>query len=131
MQLDPIVAAAGIGLKVHDTIASTNTEACQLARAGERAALWITAKQQTAGRGRRGNTWISEPGNLYASLLLPDVPPGRAGDLAFVAALAVHDAVGELAPDMAFRLTLKWPNDVQIGNSKFAGILIERRIPGR
>src|SRR6187401_2216053 len=125
MQLDPIVADAGVRLIAHDTIGSTNTEACRLARAGERNPLWITARQQTAGRGRRGNVWISEPGNLYASLLLPDVPPGRAGELAFVAALAVYDAVSELAPDMAFRLTLKWPNDVQVGNAKLAGILIE------
>ena len=125
MQLDPIVAAAGVRLIAHDTIDSTNTEACSLARAGERNPVWITAKQQTAGRGRRGNVWISEPGNLYASLLLPDVPPGRAGELAFVAALAVYDAVGELAPNMASRLALKWPNDVQVGNAKFAGILIE------
>jgi BirA family transcriptional regulator, biotin operon repressor / biotin---[acetyl-CoA-carboxylase] ligase len=125
MQLDPIVAAAGVRLIAHDTIGSTNTEACRLARAGERNPVWITAKQQTAGRGRRGNVWISEPGNLYASLLLPDVPPGRAGELAFVAALAVYDAVGELMPNMASRLALKWPNDVQVGNAKFAGILIE------
>jgi BirA family transcriptional regulator, biotin operon repressor / biotin---[acetyl-CoA-carboxylase] ligase len=125
MQLDPTVAAAGVTLIAHDTIGSTNTEACRLARVGERGPLWITAKQQTAGRGRRGNVWISEPGNLYASLLLPDVSPGRAGELAFVAALAVHDAVGALAPNMAFRLSLKWPNDVQVGNAKFAGILIE------
>ena len=96
-----------------------------MARAGERGPLWIIAREQTAGRGRRGNSWISEPGNLYASLLLPDVPAGRAGDLAFVAALAVHDAVGDLAQNMAARLTLKWPNDVQVENAKFAGILIE------
>jgi BirA family transcriptional regulator, biotin operon repressor / biotin---[acetyl-CoA-carboxylase] ligase len=125
MQLDPIVAAAGVTLIAHDTIGSTSTEACSLARAGARNPGWITAKQQTAGRGRRGNVWISEPGNLYASLLLPDVPPGRAGELAFVAALAVYDAVGELAPNGASRLALKWPNDLQVGNAKVAGILIE------
>jgi BirA family transcriptional regulator, biotin operon repressor / biotin---[acetyl-CoA-carboxylase] ligase len=125
MQLDPIVSAAGVKLIVHDTIGSTNTEACDLARAGERTPLWITAKQQTAGRGRRGNTWVSEPGNLYTSFLLPDVPLGRAGDLAFVAALAIYDAVGELSPNLAFRLALKWPNDVLFGHTKFAGILIE------
>src|SRR5687767_15682730 len=113
MQLDPSAAAAGFQLIIHDTIGSTNTEAYALARAGERGPLWIIAREQTAGRGRRGNSWISEPGNLYASLLLPDVPPGRAGDLTFVAGLAVHDAVGELAPNMVFHLTLKWPNDVQ------------------
>jgi BirA family transcriptional regulator, biotin operon repressor / biotin---[acetyl-CoA-carboxylase] ligase len=125
MQLDPTVAAAGVRLIAHDTVGSTNTEAARLARAGERNPLWVTAKQQTAGRGRRGNIWISEPGNLYASLLLPEAPPGRAGELAFVAALAVYDAVGELAPTVASRLALKWPNDVQVGNAKFAGILIE------
>ena len=125
MQLDPSVAAAGFRLIIHDSIGSTNSEACALARAGERSPLWIIAREQTAGRGRRGNSWISEPGNLYASLMLPDVPPGRAGDLAFVAALAVHDAVGELARNTPFRLTLKWPNDVQVRNAKFAGILIE------
>jgi BirA family transcriptional regulator, biotin operon repressor / biotin---[acetyl-CoA-carboxylase] ligase len=129
MQLDPSVTAAGFRLITHDTIGSTNTEACTLARAGERGLFWIIAKAQTAGRGRRGNSWISEPGNLYASLLLADVPPGRAGELAFVAALAVHDAVSELAPDMAYRLALKWPNDVQLGNAKFAGILIEAENP--
>jgi BirA family biotin operon repressor/biotin-[acetyl-CoA-carboxylase] ligase len=125
MQLDPIVADAGVRLIAHDTIGSTNTEACRLARSGERAPLWITAKQQTAGRGRRGNVWISEPGNLYASLLLPDVPAGRAGDLAFVAGLGVYDAIAELASPIASRLALKWPNDVLLGGAKLAGILIE------
>jgi BirA family biotin operon repressor/biotin-[acetyl-CoA-carboxylase] ligase len=125
MQLDPSVAAAGFRLIIHETIASTNTEVCALARAGERGPLWVIAKEQTAGRGRRGNSWISEPGNLYASLLLPDVPPSRAGDLTFVAALAVYDSVAELAPNMAVPLALKWPNDVQLGNAKVAGILIE------
>ena len=125
MQLDPSVAAAGFRLIIHDSIGSTNSEACALARAGERGPLWIIAREQTAGRGRRGNSWISEHGNLYARLLLADVPPGRAGDLAFVAGLAVHDAVGELARNTRFRLTLKWPNDVQLGNAKFADLLIE------
>ena len=125
MQLDPIVAAAGIKLIAHETIGSTNTEACRLARAGERSPLWVTAQRQTAGRGRRGNAWISEPGNLFASLLLVGIPPGRAGELAFVAGLGVYDAIAELAPRIASRLALKWPNDVLLGGAKLAGILIE------
>jgi BirA family biotin operon repressor/biotin-[acetyl-CoA-carboxylase] ligase len=125
MRLDPIVAAAGVKLTAHDSIGSTSTEACALARGGERVPHWITAGQQTAGRGRRGNVWISEPGNLYASLLLPGVPRGRAGDLAFVSGVAVYDALVELAPPLASRLTLKWPNDVLLGTAKLAGILIE------
>jgi BirA family transcriptional regulator, biotin operon repressor / biotin---[acetyl-CoA-carboxylase] ligase len=125
MLLDPKVAAAGVRLIACDTINSTNTEACALGRAGEHSPLWITAKRQTAGRGRRGNVWISEPGNLYASLLLPSVPVGRAGELAFVAGLGVYDAVAELAPPIASRLALKWPNDVLLGGAKLAGVLIE------
>jgi BirA family biotin operon repressor/biotin-[acetyl-CoA-carboxylase] ligase len=125
MQLDPTAVAAGFRLLAHDSIGSTNTEACVLAHAGERAPLWITARKQSAGRGRRGNVWISEPGNLYASLLLPGMPAGRAGDLAFVAGLAVFDTVAALAPSVASRLTLKWPNDVLLGGAKLAGILIE------
>src|SRR5262249_18029294 len=78
MQLAPTAAAAGGRRITHDTIGSTNEEALRLARAGERAPLWVTARQQTAGRGRRGRTWVSEPGNLYASLLLADPsPPDR------------------------------------------------------
>jgi len=115
---------AGIRLIAHDTLGSTNAEALALARAGERGPLWVAAARQTAGRGRRGNVWTSEPGNLYASLLLTDtVPAGRAPELCFVAALALHDAVSALAP--ALKLQLKWPNDLLIDAAKFAGILIE------
>jgi BirA family biotin operon repressor/biotin-[acetyl-CoA-carboxylase] ligase len=116
--------ATGVRLIAYDTLGSTNAEALALARAGEHGPLWLTARQQSAGRGRRGNTWTSEPGNLFASLLLTDaVPAGRAPELCFVAALALHDAVSSLAPGL--RMQLKWPNDLLINGAKFAGILIE------
>jgi BirA family transcriptional regulator, biotin operon repressor / biotin---[acetyl-CoA-carboxylase] ligase len=109
-----------------DTVGSTNEEALILARAGERGPLWIMARAQSAGRGRRGRSWTSPPGNLYASLLLTDPsPPERAPELSFVASLAVHDAVGAAAPALLGELALKWPNDLLIGDRKFAGILIE------
>ena len=97
------------------------------ARAGERGPLWITAARQTAGRGRRGRAWMSEPGNLYASLLLTDpAPPAHLPELCFVAALAMHDAVAELRRRGWRRgSTLKWPNDLLLDGAKFAGILIE------
>jgi BirA family biotin operon repressor/biotin-[acetyl-CoA-carboxylase] ligase len=126
MALDPQAIAAGVRRIAHDSIGSTNSEAKTLALAGERGPLWITAERQTAGRGRRGNVWVSEPGNLYASLLLADAAPAQQrAQLSFVAALAVHDAVADLAPELGARLAVKWPNDLLVDGKKFAGILIE------
>jgi BirA family transcriptional regulator, biotin operon repressor / biotin---[acetyl-CoA-carboxylase] ligase len=126
MQLDPRAIAAGVRLSAHDAIDSTNAEALRMRRQGERGPIWITAQQQSAGRGRRGRSWASLPGNLHASLLLTD--PGPAENwpqLSFVAALAAHDAVVEVAPAIKPKLALKWPNDLLLSGAKFGGILIE------
>jgi BirA family biotin operon repressor/biotin-[acetyl-CoA-carboxylase] ligase len=124
MRLDP--AAVGFRLAAHDTLPSTNTEALALARRGESDPLWVTARQQTAGRGRRGNAWISTPGNLYATLLLCDpAAPENAAELSFVAALAVFDAIVDCAAPLREKLALKWPNDILCEGAKLAGILIE------
>jgi BirA family biotin operon repressor/biotin-[acetyl-CoA-carboxylase] ligase len=117
---------AGVRHKSYDTLGSTNAEALALARAGERGPLWITAKTQTAGRGRRGSAWVSAPGNLFATLLLTEPSTQAvAPQLSFVAALALHDAVSECAPQIASKLNVKWPNDLLLGGKKCAGILIE------
>jgi BirA family biotin operon repressor/biotin-[acetyl-CoA-carboxylase] ligase len=125
MHLDPD-ADAGARLITFDTLGSTNAEALSRARAGEQGPLWIVAERQTAGRGRRGNAWASEPGNLFASLLLTEgLPAAHLPELCFVVALAVRDAVGEAAPHLEPRLKLKWPNDLLLDGAKFVGILIE------
>jgi len=113
-------------------IGSTNEEAAARARQGERGPLWITAEAQTAGRGRLGRSWNSPPGNLYASLLMSDPAPfDRAPELAFVAALAVRDAIVAEAPALAPRLGFKWPNDLLLEGEKCAGILLEGAVsPG-
>ena len=123
---------AGVRHIAYDALGSTNAEALVRARAGDRGPVWISAVSQSGGRGRRGSAWTSEPGNLYASLLLIDpAPPAQAPQLSFVAALAVHDAVAETAPQLGPRLALKWPNDLLIGGAKLAGILIEGdSVPG-
>jgi BirA family biotin operon repressor/biotin-[acetyl-CoA-carboxylase] ligase len=126
MRLDPRASAAGVRLESHELLASTNTEALTLARASERGPLWVTADRQSAGRGRRGRIWTSEAGNLFASLLLTD--PSSAEhwhELSFVAALAIHDAVAEVAPALRPQLAIKWPNDLLFNGAKFAGILTE------
>src|SRR3974390_3115925 len=121
-----LLGASGVALIACDIVGSTNEEALRRARAGEAGPLWITARTQTAGRGRRGRAWVSEPGNLFATLLLTDpAPPESTPQLSFVAALAVPDALVALAPALAARLALKWPNDVLCDGAKVAGILIE------
>jgi BirA family transcriptional regulator, biotin operon repressor / biotin---[acetyl-CoA-carboxylase] ligase len=120
----PSVQAETVRHIALDRVGSTNDEALARARAGDRGPFWVTARAQAAGRGRRGRSWVSEPGNLYATLLLTDpCPPAQAPQLSFVAALAVHDAVLALAPGC--RPLLKWPNDVLLGGRKLAGILVE------
>ena len=126
MRLSSAAVAAGHRLSAHDTLASTNAQALTLARGGEHGPLWVVAHEQTAGRGRRGNAWVSPPGNLYATLLLIDPAPAEcAPQLSFVAVLALHDAIAACAPALEKALALKWPNDLLCGSAKLAGILIE------
>jgi BirA family biotin operon repressor/biotin-[acetyl-CoA-carboxylase] ligase len=120
---------AGYGLREFDTIDSTNEEARRMAQAGERGPLWITAGEQTAGRGRRGRVWVSPRGNLSATLLIsPGRPASDCAQLSFVAALAASDAVSAFAPDADIRV--KWPNDVLANGRKIAGILLESASSG-
>jgi BirA family biotin operon repressor/biotin-[acetyl-CoA-carboxylase] ligase len=117
---------AGVRHVNYETLGSTNAEALARARAGERGPLWITAKSQSAGRGRRGNAWASAPGNLYATLLLNEPSqPELAPQLSFVAGLALYDALLCFGPALFVMMFLKWPNDLLIGASKIAGILME------
>ncbi|MBX7247668.1 MAG: biotin--[acetyl-CoA-carboxylase] ligase [Caulobacteraceae bacterium] len=107
-----------------DQIDSTNAEARRRAEAGEAGPLWITAGRQTAGRGRRGRAWSTEPGNLAATLLTAvRRPPAEAAQTAFVAALAIVDLCDAFAPSSL--VSIKWPNDVLIAGAKVAGVLIE------
>lgn len=103
---------------------STNAEARRRARAGERGPVWLMARRQTSGVGRRGRTWDGGEGNLTATLLLTlDKPPTEVAQLAFVAGLAAWTAIAAFVP--AGIVTLKWPNDVLIGGRKACGTLIE------
>ena len=109
------------------SVASTNEEAMQRAKSGRTGPLWIAADEQTGGRGRSGRGWVSEPGNLYNSLLLTiDRPPMVLAQLALVAGVAVHDTISQLAPALAPKL--KWPNDVLVDGAKICGILIESQL---
>lgn len=112
-----------------DALDSTNAEARRRAEAGWTDPVWIAARRQTAGRGRRGREWESPTGNLYATLLtLTDKPPAEAAQVSFVAALAVNEFVDGWmihAGDFETRSRVKWPNDVLIDGRKVSGILVE------
>ena len=69
---------------------------------------------------------MSEPGNLYATILFTiAAPASAASQVSFPAALAVHEAVSSVLPRGEADLAIKWPNDVLLGGAKFAGILAE------
>ena len=115
---------APAAISVHDELDSTNAEARRRAQAGGLGPVWIMARRQTAGQGRRGRAWSTGAGDLAATLLTAsERPAAEATGVAFVAALAVADLAETFAPGA--RVTLKWPNDVLVEGRKLAGILVE------
>lgn len=105
-------------------IGSTNAAAMESAAAGEPEGTVFFAEQQTAGRGRGGNSWESAASDgIYCSVVLrPQLAPSDALLLSLIAGIAVAEAVEQstgLHPD------LRWPNDVLIEERKFCGILTE------
>ena len=115
----------GYALITLDVVGSTNEEALARMARGDGHGTVVTAGRQSAGRGRRGKTWQSPPGNLYASVIV-EPPAGAAlGQLSFVAALGAGDALAPVAP-----VRFKWPNDLLLGDAKLGGILIETAARG-
>lgn len=112
-------------------VGSTNSIAMEAARSGDPGPLWVTAERQTEGRGRRGRAWVSESGNLYASLILIDPAPLEAiGQLPLVIAVGLRRALASLPGLEPNLVQIKWPNDILIDGAKCVGILIEsERLP--
>lgn len=131
--LGPRALAAGTQLAAFDSTGSTNAEAMDRARAGERGPMWFVTSEQTAGRGRRHRPWIAPRGNLASSILeVMDLAPAQAATLGFAAGLALEAALQRVslkarmrAPDAVPEFRLKWPNDVLAGKAKLSGILLE------
>lgn len=116
---------AGWRVLFFDEIDSTNEEARRRAANGDEGDLALIAAVQTAGRGRRGRSWMSEPGNLMFSLLLrPKAGPARAAELSFAMAVALHEGLARTTGE-GHRFLLKWPNDVLLDGAKMVGILLE------
>ena len=110
----------------YSSIDSTNSACLELARTGDLGQLWISSDQQTAGRGRYGRKWVSESGNLYASLLLknPVDKFSLIAQLPFLAVLGLGQTL-EVMTGHTGITGFKWPNDLLIKGAKVAGILLE------
>lgn len=90
----------------------------------------LSARAQTAGRGQRGNSWEAEPGkNLTFSILLrPErIAPAMSFTLSMKVAIAVARTLSRL---MDREVSVKWPNDIYVGDGKICGILIENSFCG-
>jgi BirA family biotin operon repressor/biotin-[acetyl-CoA-carboxylase] ligase len=89
----------------------------------------IRAEYQSGGRGQRGNRWASERGrNLIFSVVLQ--PQGVVVERQFYISKIVSVALVRALTDFGIGATVKWPNDIYIGNRKTAGILIENDLMG-
>jgi BirA family transcriptional regulator, biotin operon repressor / biotin---[acetyl-CoA-carboxylase] ligase len=119
------VSAAGLWTSVEVVRQTGSTNADLLRRGGPEGQV-LVAEEQTAGRGRMGRSWVSQPGAAltFSFLLRPAaVPPGRRGWLPLLTGVAAVAAVRGVC---GLDATLKWPNDVLIGGRKLAGILAEQ-----
>lgn len=117
-------SALGRSFRHYDEIASTNVEAKALAREGAPEGTVVIAERQSAGRGRRGRHWTSPAGKglLFSVTLRPNMAMSDAHMLTLVTAVAAAEAIEEHAK---VPVTIKWPNDLFIGDRKVGGILME------
>ncbi|WP_337995657.1 biotin--[acetyl-CoA-carboxylase] ligase [Oleispirillum naphthae] len=123
-----VALPAGWRLFRRGTVGSTNREARLLADAGEPEGAVVWADAQTEGRGRQDRVWESGGGNLLFSLIVrPECGLAEAGQLSFLTAVALAEAVAEVAP--AVPVTCKWPNDLLGAHGKISGILLEGCLP--
>ena len=122
----------GFTVEVLPTVDSTNTELMRRARAGQSDPVLLVAEQQTAGRGRLGRAWRSQPGDsLMFSLGLPLAPADWSG-LSLAVGVSVAESLQPVLPPPGSatpRVGLKWPNDLWLGGAggerKLGGILVE------
>lgn len=112
-----------------DSTPSTSSHLAEIAADAPHGTV-VMAREQTAGRGQRGNSWEAEPGkNITLSLLVR--PTGLHPSRQFIISQAVSLAIVEMLEHfVANPVTIKWPNDIYVDDRKICGILIENTITG-
>ena len=111
-------------LKYHEELDSTNDEARRLAVDGAEHGTVVLADHQSAGRGRRGSSWISGPGDglLFSLILRPDFPKNDWSRIALATGLGMVRALND---KWSIQADVKWPNDIYVKGKKLGGILLE------
>lgn len=105
-----------------EELPSTNDTALELARDGAPTGTAVSARKQTAGRGRRGRSWFSPIGSLALSIVhRPTRPLDEVASLTPCVAVSLARTLRGLGLEPR----LKWPNDVLLDGRKVAGILCE------
>jgi BirA family biotin operon repressor/biotin-[acetyl-CoA-carboxylase] ligase len=112
--------APGLTVEVLAETGSTNTLLLDRGRQGHDAPCLLVAERQSAGRGRLGRAWWSQPGQSLTFSLGLKLAPADWSGLSLAVGLALAEALGE-------RIGLKWPNDLWLrgDDRKLGGILIE------
>jgi BirA family transcriptional regulator, biotin operon repressor / biotin---[acetyl-CoA-carboxylase] ligase len=123
-QLARALAGTGIDVQVIDEVESTSTRLMEMAAAGAPSGTCIAAEWQSAGRGRRGRSWVSALGGSLTFSLLWRFERG-AGHLAGLSLAVGVAAARSLCACGVGRVQVKWPNDVVVDFRKLAGILVE------
>lgn len=115
---------AGKNLYFFDEVDSTNNMVRTLAEQGAPEGTLVVAANQTAGKGRRGRTWVAPAGSsvMMSILLRPEFAPERASMLTLVTAMAVARGIREVT---GIEAGIKWPNDIVADGKKLCGILTE------
>jgi BirA family biotin operon repressor/biotin-[acetyl-CoA-carboxylase] ligase len=121
----------GEALTYLEQTGSSNDDALAAAKAGAASGSVFLAEHQTRGRGRRGRTWLAEPGQslLFSVLMRPAAGGGGSGGAALTLAVGLGVRAA-LAPYSLQPLLVKWPNDILCGRRKLAGILCESQLSG-
>jgi BirA family biotin operon repressor/biotin-[acetyl-CoA-carboxylase] ligase len=130
-KISPKTLFVGKNVRYFSNCYSTNDVAAEIIQQKEAfEGAFIITDNQLAGRGQRGNHWEAHPGmNITLSVLLKPsfLQANKQFDLNVAVSLAIHDLLSSQKLD---KLTIKWPNDIYVGNKKMGGILIENMLSG-
>ena len=117
----------GRKILIYDSTSSTNDIAAEYARNKQNDGLVVFAEEQTAGRGRAGNQWLSGKGDSILCSIVLSTGGSRTAPtelLSLTCAVAVAEAIGKPGRNQA---KIKWPNDIMLNGKKVAGILLDSK----